>query len=329
MKNQNLINMQIKQNLLLLLIGVLSVMTINAQDEPIRVETDLVTVNVALTDKQGKPVKGLRQEQFEVFDNKLKQQISHFSAEDASVSFGIVYDMHPTTVERTTAVLDSLRAFTKNLGADDRFFIVAFNERGNLNLDFIPTVEQIQNNLKRSEPTSLYDAIYLAADKLRASKNLKRALLVISDSADHNSRHSFSDLSKQLKTLDVQIYALVFDEAEMWTYSDVTPGSSNRRRRISGDASRLDRVALEELTMKSGGTAHFPATESGQNLYRIYRQIASEMREFYTLSFYPVDAADGKWHELRIGLRSVEGSKRFALTYRQGYQSPPIRRVKN
>ena len=144
-----------------------------------------------------------------------------------------------------------------------------------------------------------------------------------------NSRHSFSDLSKQLKTLDVQIYALVFDEAEMWTYSDVTPGGSNRRRRISGDASRLDRVALEELTMKSGGTAHFPATESGQNLYRIYNQIASEMREFYTLSFYPVDTADGKWHELRIGLRSVEGSKRFALTYRQGYQSPPIRQVKN
>lgn len=53
------------------------------------------------------------------------------------------------------------------------------------------------------------------------------------------------------------------------------------------------------------------------------------MREFYTLSFYPNETADGKWHELRIGLRSVEGSKRFTLTYRQGYQSPPIRRVKN
>ena len=97
----------------------------------------------------------------------------------------------------------------------------------------------------------------------------------------------------------------------------------------SDDASRLDRVALEELTMKSGGASHFPATESGQNLYKIYQQIASEMREFYTLSFYPNETADGKWHELRIGLRSVEGSKRFTLTYRQGYQSPPIRRVKN
>ncbi len=321
--------MQTKQKLLLILIGVLFVVTVNAQDEPIRVETDLVTVNVALTDKQGKPVKGLRQEQFEVFDNKTKQQISHFSAEDASVSYGIVYDMHPTTIERTTAVLESLRAFTKNLGAGDRFFIIAFNERGNLNLDFIPTIEQIQNSLKRSEPTSLYDAIYLAANKLREGKNLKRTLLVISDSADHHSRHGFSDLSKQLKTFDVQIYAVIFDEAEMWSYSDITRGSGERRRRVSNDASRLDRAALQELTLKSGGTSQYPATENGLELYKIYNQIAAEMREFYTLSFYPNETADGKWHELRIGLRSVEGSKRFTLTYRQGYQSPPIRRVKN
>ena len=320
MKNQSLINMQIKQKVWLILIGLLSVMAINAQDEPIRVETDLVTVNVALSDKQGKPVKGLRQEQFEIFDNKLKQQISHFSAEDAAVSFGIVYDMHPTTDERTAAVLDSLRVFTKNLGANDRFFIVAFNERGNLALDFIPTKEQIQNNLKRSDPTSLYDAVYLAADKLRTSKTPKHTLLIISDSANQNSRYSFSDLSKQLKTLDVQIYAVIFDESEMRSYSDIT--RSGKPRRISSEASELDRVALEGLTIKSGGTTNFPSTANARELYKIYQQIAAEMRESYTLSFYPTAAADGKWHDLRIGLRSVEGSKKFALTYRQGYQSP-------
>ena len=291
--------------------------TTNAQDDVIRVETDLVTVNIAVKDANGKFVKGLRQEQFEIFDNKKKQQISHFSAEDAPVSYGIVYDMHPTTEERTNAVLDSLRAFTKELGDEDRFFIVAFNDRGNLNLDFIPTVEQIRKDLKRSEPTSLYDAIYLAADKLRESKNLKRTILVISDSADHNSQHNFSVLSNRLKSFDVQVYAVIFDEREMWSYSDITRGE--RRRRISGDASGLDRAALQNLTVKSGGTSHYPTTENSQRLYEIYRQIASEMREFYTLSFYPTET-DGGWHEIRIGFRSVKGSKGFVLTYRQGYQ---------
>lgn len=298
----------------------------NAQEEDaaIRVDTDLVTVNVAVTDKQGKFVKGLRKEQFEIFDDDRKQQIAYFSAEGAPVSYGIVYDMHPTTEERTTAVLDSLRAFTKQLGADDRFFIVAFNELGVLTTDFIPTAEQLQVNLKRAEPRSLYDAIYLAADKLRENPNLKRTLLVISDSADHNSRHSFSDIEKQLKTFDVQVYAVIFDEREMWSYTDITRGEE-RRRRISGDASSLERAALQDLTLKSGGTANFPTSENALELYRIYSRIGAEMREFYTLSFYPNAAADGKWHDIRIGLRSVKGSKKFALTYRQGYQSPALK----
>jgi Ca-activated chloride channel family protein len=322
--------MRIKQKFLLVLISVLSFISVNAQDETISVETDLVTVNVAVTDKQGNSVKNLKQEQFEVFDNKTKQRISHFSAESAPVTFGIVYDMHPTTAERTAAVLDSLRAFTKELSADDRFFIVAFNERGSLSLDFIPTIEQIEKNLpagvKQREPNSLYDAIYLATNKLRESKNLKRTLLVISDSADHNSRHSFSDLSKQLKSFDAQIYAVIFDESDAWNYSELTRAGDARRKRISNDANNLDRAALEELTLKTGGTSHFPANENRQRLYSIYRQIASEMRDFYSLSFYPTGAADGKWHEIKIKLRPVENSKGAALTYRQGYQSPSPKR---
>lgn len=287
-------------------------------DETVRSETDLVTVNVAVRDGQGKFVEGLRAEQFEIFDNRTKQEIAYFSAAEAPVSYGIVYDMHPTTEARTTAVLDSLRAFTKEFGADDRFFVVAFNERGYLNTDFVPTLEQLQKNMKPAEPRSLYDAIYLAADKLRGSKNLKRTLLVISDSADHGSRHNFSDLSKQLKSFDVQVYAVIFDDSEMWSYADMTRGE--RRRRVSDEVNPLDRAALEDLTMKSGGAANFPNSENERELYQIYRRIDREMRRFYSLSFYPAQT-DGKWHDLRIGLRSVTGSKKFALTYRQGYQS--------
>ncbi len=325
--------MQIKQKLLLLLVGALSVSAVTAQDETIRVETDLVTVNVALADEQGKAVKGLRREQFEIFDNQTKQQISYFSTEDAGISFGVVYDMHPTTDLRTAAVLNSLRTFAKNLAVNDGFFINAFNERGNAGFDFVPTIEQIQNNLpagtKRREPNSLYDVIYLTADKLRAGKNLKRTLLIVTDSADHHSRRSFAELSRELKTFDVQVYAVIFDRAEMWTYRDVTGSSgAEKRQRLSGDATELDRGALGELTMSSGGAAYFPASQSEPGLSLIYRQIAQEMRECYTLSFYPSQPADGNRHNLKIALRGVENSKRFALTYRQGYQSPPSRSLK-
>jgi Ca-activated chloride channel family protein len=296
-----------------------------AQDEPIRVDTNIVTVNVAVTDDKGKFVSGMTQKQFEIFDNGVKRNIEYFSAQEAPVTYGIVYDMHPTTRERTQAVLESLKAFTGALRQADDFFIVAFSERGSLSLDFIPTVEQVENQIspaaKRDQPTALYDAIYAAAAKLRSDRNLKRTLLVISDSADHQSRHSFPDVLKTLKNFDVQVYAVILDSESKWKYSDVTVSGKNRKP-ATRDANAYDRASLSDLTLKSGGTSHFPVSESARELFDIYSEISSDLRERYTISFTP-DAADGKWHDLRVKLSGAGGNKKFALTYRLGYQSPP------
>lgn len=309
-----------KQLLLLILIGILSVAAISAQDETIRVDTNLVTVNVSVTDKKGKFVSGLKSEQFEIFDNRTKQKIEHFSAGDAPVSYGIVYDMHPTTEERTKAVLESLRQFTKELRPADDFFMLAFNMRGSLKLDFIPTVEQLEKHLPQSrEPNALYDAIYLASDKLRESRNLKRTLLIISDSVDHQSRHNFGEISRKLKSSDVQVFAIVFDEESRFSYGEITRREQNL---VTKNASELERAALQGLTVKSGGTTHFPVSSNSFYLYSIYKQIADQIGRQYTLGFYP-ETTDGKWHDLRVNLLGIKDSKKFALNYRQGYQSVP------
>lgn len=308
-------------NLVVLICAIFPTLSFGQNEPPVRIETNLVTLNVAVTDKNGKFVKNLRREQFEIFDNRQKQQIAHFSVKEAPVTYGIVYDLHPTTAERTNTVLEALRSFTKELRPIDRFFVVAFNQTGSLSVDFVPSFEHLEKNLPaRREPTSLYDAIYAAAARLRESGNPKRTLVVVSDTADHGSRHSFSDLSKSLKNLDVQVYAVIFDENDPY-YRDVTVGG-NRRRPLLSDASALDRAAMQDLTLKSGGAAHFPFGENSRMLYEIYSDIAAEMRRQYTISFYPPEP-DGKWHDLRVNLRDAEGSQKFALTYRRGYQSPP------
>ncbi|MCB1023377.1 MAG: VWA domain-containing protein [Acidobacteria bacterium] len=294
-----------------------------SQDEtPIRVETNFVNINVSVFDKKGKFVEGLSKENFEVFDNGVKQKLEYFSSENAPVSFGIIYDMHPTTEERTKAVLESLREFTKGLPEQDDFFTLVFNKRGTLLLGFVPTAEQIRVNLqgKFREPNALYDAIYKATKVIAGTRNHKRVLLVITDSADHNSEHRFNDIEKQLKKLDVQVYTILWDEAEKWRYADVSSGGESRSR-VSSDASGLSRAALEELALRTGGMLRSPTVQNANELYRIYGQIAFETRQQYTLGFYP-SAFDGSWHNLKIGLRSVSGSRKMALTYRQGYQSP-------
>lgn len=327
MKNKRAVREMIYRRLFVVsLVLLIAAGGVRAQDEEtLEIETNLVNVSVAVIDEKGRYVENLQKENFEVFDNGVRQDITHFSAENAPVSYGIVYDMHPTTDERTRAVLESLREFTKGLKPEDDFFTITFNRRGSLVLDFVPTPEQVETNLsgKYGQPNALYDAIFLGAEKLARSRNLKRVLLVITDSADHGSEHRFGDILKKLRTFDAQVYAVLWDEADQWRYRDVTRPNSPQRR-ISSDATELDRAALQELALRTGGTMRSPVAQNAQELFRIYWQIAFEVGKQYTLGFYP-EKSDGRWHDLKIKLRSVSGSKKMSLTYRNGYQSPPAR----
>jgi|SRR5688572_3222794 len=292
------------------------------KDESIRVDTNLVLINVLVHDKNGQMVSGLKAEQFEVLDDEAKRPIESFSAGDAPVSFGIIYDMHPTTDERTKSVIESLRRFKGEIGSGDDLFLVAFNMRGAQTFDFIPTFDQLEKHMTppgKREPYSLYDAVFFASDRIQSSRNQKRVLLIISDSADHHSRHTFSDVREKVSDIRAEVYALIFDEKDGYGYSDVTH-QSKERYPFSKDASPLDRAAIFDLTLKSGGSTYIGGSQNALRLFTIYTQIARDMRSHYTLGFYP-DAVDDKQHKIRIRLRGVPGSKDFVLTYRPSYRN--------
>lgn len=294
------------------------------EEKGVRVETEMVSINVAVIDGVGRPVSGLTQSQFEIYDNRVKQNIEHFSGSASGITFGIVYDMHPTTEQRTNAVLNGLRDFTKALPAGDDFFFTVFNERGSLVLEFVPDSDQLGRHLaspEKREPRSLYDALYLAAEKLRSRKNAKKTLLVITDAADHSSRRSFNELRQELRKFDVQVFAIVLDETSdrFSSYIDITKNSE--RPQILSDASPTDRAALSSITLRTGGATFPSSLEDQRSILRISQQIATEMQRQYTLSFYPSESQDGKWHNLRVALKGVKNSDDFVLTYRQGYQA--------
>lgn len=292
----------------------------------IRVETNLVNVDVAVRDEKGDFVENITKDQFDIFDNNSKRQIEYFSSGDAPVSFGIICDLHPTTNERTTAVLEALRQFGRELRTEDNLFVTVFDRRGSFTSDFVPTVGQVTTNLTgiSAVPNSLYDAIYASAARLRTSKNLKRTLLVITDSADDHSRHSFSDLVDEFKKFDVQIYAVIWDQSRQVSYTDVIRDGIPRTK-VSSDATSLDRVAMLELTLRNGGTSYTPTVQNARELYRIFSQIGFEMRKQYSLGFYP-EANDGRQHQLKIIFRPTGRiGKGTVLSYRPSYQSPANR----
>lgn len=95
-------------------------------------------------------------------------------------------------------MLAAIKQFTSTLGNEDNFFFLAFSEHGSLVTDFVPSADQVLDHLhfvKPGGPSSLYDSIYLAADRLKKSRNLKKSLLVISDGQDTSSIHNYDKLA--------------------------------------------------------------------------------------------------------------------------------------
>lgn len=304
--------------------------TTSAQDDRIVVGTNLVTLNVTVTDSKGRYVKGLAREQFEVYDNKVKQQIAHFSADASPVSIGIVCEIHETATEKTRALLTAIKKFTSTLSSRDDFFFVAFSERGTLTAEFIPSANQVLDHLefvKPGGPSSLYDVVYLATERLRKGPNLKKALLIISDGQDDRSRHTYKELRNRLRTFDVQIYAIGIADPKAdpfagygrWVFEDLTRQTGRRSFLLNSDAA-LGRAVLEEMSRASGGTTYIPNTENERELSGICTQIAYELRHQYTLGFYAHDVDGKKWRRLKVRINKPDRTSGLTLSYREGYQ---------
>lgn len=291
-----------------------------AQDDPIRVETNLVTLNVSVTDRRGNFVRGLTRQDFTVRDNGVTKEVDSFSAQDAPVSFGIIYDLHPTTDERTVSVLDGLKRFTAALGPSDDFFVSVFNDKGSLTTEFVPTEGQVRTQVE-SGPNSLYDAIFAASAKIAGSRNNKRVLLVLTDGADHSSHHSLKELKLHLRSVNLPVYAITFGESNprQYGYSDIFRDGPRQTFRV-GEATEIDRGVISEISKTTGGQTFEAGVRNRVYLAALFSKVSDEVKGQYVLGFYP-EQLDGKYHRLRVSVANQK-QKRLKISNRKGYQSP-------
>jgi Ca-activated chloride channel family protein len=290
-----------------------------AQDDTIRVATNLVTLNVSVTDKNGKAAQGLKLSDFALLDNGKPQQIETFSETGTPVSFGIVYDQHPSTDDQTRNILATLRQFTSRLADGDDFFVTVFNEKGSLTTDFVPTEDQVRRQADTGA-NSLFDAIYEAADRMSKARNTKRVLLVLTDGADRNSLHSYKELKNRIRSVNLPVYSVTFSNRgrTMFGYSDIFRDA--RRATISFDqADALDRGAIAELSKTSGGSSYDDNMRNQVYLLAVIGQVNDEVRHQYVLGFYP-DELDGKYHKLKVTVAGQK-EKKLQISNRTGYVS--------
>lgn len=274
------------------------------------IKTDLVTLTLTVTDLYGRYVSGLTKNAFTVFDNNKEQEITYFSDSDAPVSVGVLFDVSGSmSGEKIAKARTALSRFINSSHPNDEYFLIAFNSRAQLLLDRTRDGEAVLQKLTLVSPkqnTALYDAVYLGLERVTRGAHQKKALLIISDGQDNNSRYNFNEVRRLMKESDVVTYAVgILDR-----------GDSSSSLGMQGQA------FLDELASVTGGKSFYPHTAIEMD--EIFERIALELRHQYSIGYTPHDfQPDGKWRKVRVKVKPPRGLPRLTVRSREGYYATP------
>jgi len=277
---------------------------LNTHTKPIKVDVNLVLVPVSIVDPENRQVTGLDKENFEVFEGKQRQQIQHFSSEDAPVSLGAIFDMSGSMASKIVRAREAVLEFFKTANPEDEFFMIAFADRPEEVTDFTRSVEDIEGRLLYTVPkgrTAMLDAIYLGLNKMRQARYGRKALLIISDGGDNHSRYTENEVKNLVKESDVQIYAIgIYD------------------RYFPTEEERLGPELLSDISELTGGRAF--SIDNPNDLAEVATKIGIALRSQYVLGYRPTNPAhDGKWHKVKVKLVPPKGLPPLRVYAKTGY----------
>lgn len=273
----------------------------------IRKRVDEVNVLFIATDKRGKFVRNLEQNDFAILDDhKPPQSILAFRREtDLPLELGLLIDTSGSVRSRFDFEQDASVKFLHHVlrPAFDRAFVMGFNSHSQITQDFTdnaPLLSVGVQRLRAGGGTALYDAIYRACrDKLlrdRPGRPLRRALIIVSDGEDNQSEFSQAQAIEMAQRAEVILYAISTDD--------------------SGLILRGDRI-LQKLADATGGRAFFPYKM--KDVTRSFSAIEDELRSQYVVSYKPADFdADGRFHSIEI----TALKKDLQVRARKGYYAP-------
>ncbi|MCU1321127.1 MAG: VWFA-related domain protein [Acidobacteriaceae bacterium] len=277
------------------------------RDARIRVDVNLVLVPMTVTDPMNRLVTGLERENFQIYDNNLPQAIKSFSTDDAPLTIGIVFDLSGSMGSKFVRARKALSEFLRTCNPQDEFFVVGFNDRPAVIVDYTSDIDDVEARMVMLKPenrTALIDAVYLGVNKLRQAKYDRKALLVISDGGDNRSRYTENELRRVVRESDLQIYSIgIFDQYAPTQEEQMGP------------------ILLTDLCEMTGGRL-FRVTDIAE-LGDIAARISAELRNEYVIGYRPSEVKkDGNWRKLKVRLVPPAGLPPLTVHNRQGYYAP-------
>lgn len=270
-----------------------------------------------MVNDRGQFVSGLKESDFHVTEDKTDQKISVFSQEDVPVSMGLVIDNSGSMREKRPEVNAAALTLVKTSNPQDEAFVVNFNDDFYLDTvhDFTSDINEMKDALERIDArgsTALYDAVIGSLDHLKKGAKDKKVLLVVTDGVDNASRRTLPNAVQEAQRSDALIYSIgIFSDDDI---------KHNR-----GDMKKARR-ALTELATSTGGLAFFP--ENVADTEAICGQIARDIRNQYTVAYYPTNSAqDGTYRTVQVTVNSQRGVGKLQVRTRAGYyaRGPVVR----
>lgn len=277
----------------------------------IQVHSDLVLIPVTVTDNKGRVVSGLEKEHFTLFEDTEQQEITHFAAEDAPASIGIVFDASDSMGPRMDKARQAVNALLRAANPADEFFLVRFSSEARLVVPMTDRPDEIRSrvdSLQVSGTTALLDGVRLAMLEMKDAHYTRKAIIIISDGEDNSSRWTVGELKAAVREEDILIYAIRISESTDG-YMTYPP------QRLTGAA------LLNEIAGQTGGRL-FEVTKLKQ-LPDIAEKIGGWLRNQYVLGYVPNQGVkDGSYRKVELKLARPKGYPRMHAVWRQGYFAP-------
>jgi Ca-activated chloride channel homolog len=283
--------------------------SVHRTDTTIRVHSDLVLIPATVTDRSGKAVAGLEKEHFTLFEDGVQQEITHFGAEDAPVSIGVVFDASDSMAPKLRRAREAVNALLSSINPNSESFLVKFSTTAQLTVPLTSQLEEIRNSVEAigtGGTTALLDGVHLAMTEMTRARYARKAIVIISDGEDNASHWTVNELKAAVGEQDILIYAIaIADWAESYPAS----------RQQTGTA------LLKEVAGSTGGCMFL--LNKLQQLPGIADKIGGWLRNQYVLGYVPSRSAmDGTYRKVELKVTRPKGFPRLEAGWRKGYYAP-------
>jgi len=291
----------------LLAVLFISALVVHAQDDDdvVRTNTDLVVLNLTVTDKAGQYVKALKVSDFKVFEDGVEvplNMIANFSLQEAPYAAVVLLDSSGSMEARFSLARSAAIRFLDGLRPEDVAAVYRFDSKVERVQEFSGgrDLAPMAYAIRAKGMTTLNDAIVEAANTLAARPEHRKAIVILSDGMDTFSKATNEKAVESALAVGASIYAVDMSQIE-----------------VSGSGKRLGATSLKSFAEKTGG--RFIATPGGQALRDAFTGIADELGHQYTLSYRPANQArDGKWRALEVKVKRED----LTVRTRRGYRAP-------